>query len=146
MHKMAANRGGRGSILELGAGSLNHFPYEARAPVYDCVEPFRELYEASAFRRRIRNLYEDIKDIPAYAGYDRILSVAVLEHLEDLPSIVARCGLLLSDVGVFQAGIPTEGGFLWGALWRLTTGVSYRLRTGLDYSTVMRHEHVNTAA
>ena len=29
--------------------------------------------------------------------------------------------------------------------WRGVTGPAYRLRTGLDYGTLMRHEHVNTA-
>ncbi|PYX63279.1 MAG: hypothetical protein DMG74_17720 [Acidobacteria bacterium] len=28
----------------------------------------------------------------------------------------------------------------------MTTGVAYRLRTGLSYATVMQHEHVNKAA
>ena len=49
-------------------------------------------------------------------------------------------------MAVFQAGIPSEGGLLWGLGWRFSTGISYFLRTGLDYGVVMRHEHLNTAA
>ena len=85
MHGMVASRGGPGSILEIGAGSLNHVPYEKCVPIYDCVEPFRELYEASRYQEQIRNLYKDVKGIPEHARYDRILSLALLEHLEDLP-------------------------------------------------------------
>jgi len=29
--------------------------------------------------------------------------------------------------------------------WRCSTGLSYYLRTGLDYGKLMRHEHINTA-
>ena len=145
LHRMVARQAGNGTILELGAGSLNHVPYEAPDVLYDCVEPFLALYENSPHQSRIRNLYQDINDVSENARYDRILSIAVLEHLENLPSIVARSGLLLNDNGVFQGSIPTESGLLWGLSWRLTTGVAYRLRTGLDYATVMRHEHINNA-
>ena len=68
-----------------------------------------------------------------------------MEHVEHLPDVVARSGLLLDRNGVFQAGIPAEGGMLWGLAWRSTTGIAYRLRTGLPYAPVMHHEHVNTA-
>jgi hypothetical protein len=47
--------------------------------------------------------------------------------------------------GVFSAGIPSEGGFLWGFAWRASVGLSFRLRTGLDYGDLMRHEHANRA-
>ena len=83
--------------------------------------------------------------MPEGSRYDRVISVAVLEHLEKLPEQVARCGLALAEGGVFQAGIPSEGGFLWGATWRLTTGISFRMRTGLPYRLLMRHEHINGA-
>jgi hypothetical protein len=54
--------------------------------------------------------------------------------------------LRLADGGVFQAGIPAEGGLVWGLAWRMTTGVAYHLRTGLPYAAVMRHEHLSTAS
>ena len=46
---------------------------------------------------------------------------------------------------MFQAGIPSEGGLLWWLGWRLSTGLGFYLRTGLDYGVLMRHEHVNNA-
>jgi len=133
----------QGDILEIGSGSLNHIRYEPRFAQYDCIEPFEELYSESPYLDRVRSMYQDIDEIDRERTYARILSVAVLEHLDDLPNVVAKSALLLRSGGIFQAVIPTEGGFLWGASWRLTTGVAYRLRTGLDYKTLMRHEHVN---
>jgi hypothetical protein len=147
MHRqVAAGRfSGSDSILELGAGSLNHVPYELHWKRYDVVEPFAELYEDSPERHRVTAIYHDIREVPEESFYNRVLSVAVLEHLTDLPEVLARSALLLVPQGIFQAGIPSEGGFLWGVSWRCTTGLFFRLRTGLGYKHMMRYEHVNSA-
>lgn len=144
MHRQVARPGKPGSILEIGAGTLNHLPFET-AQTYDVVEPFNALYHDSPHRNRIRRFYRDVTEVPPENAYDRVISVAVLEHLEALPVIVACGGMLLAPGGLFQAGIPSEGAFLWGVGWRCTTGISYRLRTGLSFATLMRHEHVNDA-
>ena len=146
MHRRVAQGAAGGSVLEIGAGSLNHVPYQADAAVYDAVEPFRELWEDSPYRARVRRIYADLAEVPSTQRYDCILSVAVLEHLTELPFVLARAGLLLGPDGSFRAGFPSEGGMLWGLAWRLTTGVEYRIKRGLDYGAIMRHEHVNTAA
>ncbi len=135
-----------GDLLEIGAGNLNHVPYLPEACSYDVVEPFAELWRDSAHRSRVRHVYSDVREIPPGAHYDCIFSVAVLEHLTDLPFILARSGLLLRGGGTFRAGFPSEGGLLWGLAWRLTTGIEYRLRRGLNYGNIMRHEHLNTAS
>lgn len=132
-------------VLEIGAGTLNQLQYEAPQRRYDIVEPFAVLYEHRPALARIDNIYTDIAEIPPERRYGRITSVAVLEHLSDLPGIVARSALLLRDEGLFQAGIPSEGGLLWELAWRTTTGVAYWLRNRLDYAVLMRHEHLNTA-
>jgi hypothetical protein len=145
MHRAVAGASAGATVLELGAGNLNHVPYERNASSYAVVEPMRALWEDSPYRSSLNVIYADISEIEPGASYDRIISIAVLEHLTDLPLIVARSGLLLNPGGRFQAAIPTEGGFLWGAAWRATTGVAYRLHRGEDYGALMRHEHVNTA-
>ena len=146
MHRRVAARGeAGGTILELGAGTLNHVPYESGWARYDVVEPFAELWQGSPLVERIANRYRSVFEVPAGARYDRVFSIAVLEHLTDLPAVLARCAELLGPGGIFQAGIPTEGGLLWGLGWRCVTGPAYRLRTGLDYASLMRHEHVNRA-
>jgi hypothetical protein len=144
MHRRIANIKGE-PVLELGAGTLNHLQYENPNASYDVVEPFHELFEGKQETRRVRNFYDRVADIPAGTDYSRILSVAVLEHMTNLPVEVAQSALRLRNDGVFQAGIPSEGGALWWIGWRFSTGISYRLRTGLDYGVVMRHEHVNNA-
>ncbi|MEP6482345.1 MAG: methyltransferase domain-containing protein [Rhodoglobus sp.] len=145
MHKRVADAPA-GDLLEIGAGTLNQLQYEAPQSRYDVVEPFAALYADSPALPTITKVYADIGEIAVDQRYDRITSVAVLEHLNDLPGIVARSALLMKDGGVFQAGIPSEGGFMWTLAWRTTTGVAYWLRNGLDYGVLMHHEHLNTAA
>ncbi len=145
MHRRIARDGHDcpGAVLELGAGTLNHLAYEQTTSPYDIVEPFAALVSQSCNRERVRTCFTDIAHIPDTQQYRRILSIAVLEHLTDLPGTVARSALLLGDKGMFQAAIPSEGGLLWGIGWRLTTGIAYRMRNRADYGAVMRHEHLN---
>ena len=148
MHRQVArtvNAASPGPTLELGAGTLNQLPYEPENPAYDIVEPFADLYRDSPNLARVRNVFADIQEAPETARYARITSVAVLEHIEDLPATLARSALLLDEDGVFLAAIPSEGGLLWRLGWSLTTGLEFRLRRGLDYGVLMRHEHVNSA-
>ncbi|MDQ7989772.1 MAG: hypothetical protein REI09_09095 [Candidatus Dactylopiibacterium sp.] len=133
------------TTLELGAGTLNQLGYEPESGAYDIVEPFVELYRNSPFLHRVRNVYASVGEVPPDCLYDRITSVAVLEHVCELPEVVARSALALSKDGVFKAAIPSEGTLLWGLGWKLTTGLEFRYTYGLDYGTLMRHEHVNTA-
>lgn len=151
LHRQVAKdvSGGAGqelSTLELGAGTLNQLPHEPETGPYDIVEPFTSLFESSPLLSRVRNVYQDISDVPPDARYDRITSVAVLEHICDLPNVLARSGLLLTENGVFRAAIPNEGTLLWTLGWKLTTGLEFRIRHGLDYGQLMKHEHVNNAA
>ena len=147
MHRAVLNSGkryaGRSSrSLELGAGTLNHLRYETPDPL-DVVEPAHFLLQESPLRSNVNAFYDDIGEIDPGMRYDRIYSIAGLEHIADLPALVARSALLLADGGIFQAAIPSEGKFLWWLGWRATTGLSYFLRNRLDYGVVMRHEHVN---
>ncbi|MEM1010589.1 MAG: class I SAM-dependent methyltransferase [Planctomycetota bacterium] len=148
MHERVAAGGIAGPVLELGAGTLNHVPHESPHLGewgLDIVEPQEHLYADSPHRSAVRDVFADIADVPSDRRYSRIISVAVLEHVADLPAVLERCRDLLAPGGLMQHGIPSEGGFLWGLGWRLTTGLSYRLRTGFSYKTLMRHEHLSSA-
>ncbi|NQY03951.1 MAG: methyltransferase domain-containing protein [Halieaceae bacterium] len=146
MHNRVAGSQATGAVtLEIGAGTLNHLNYESVSGAYDIVEPFERLYRDVIDTSPVRNAFKSIHDVPQTAKYDRIISVAALEHITDLPQVVAKAGTLLSPGGTFSAGIPTEGGALWYLAWRFGTGIPFYLRHGLDYGPYMRHEHVNTA-
>jgi len=133
------------ATLELGAGTLNQLYYEPEVYPYDIVEPFADLYKSSPLLGKIRNIYDDISKVPISFCYQRITSIAALEHICNLPEVVARCGLLLAKDGTFRAAIPSEGTLLWTLGWKLTTGLEFKLKYDIDYGLLMMHEHVNTA-
>lgn len=147
MHRKVADASTRDSesLLEIGAGTLNHVRWEKRVANYDVVEPSRFLMDREIEAALQGSVYTSLEEIDLCPRYDRIVSIAVLEHLCDLPSQVASSALLMKDGGLFCAGIPSEGGLLWEWAWRYGTGPSFKRRTGLDYEPLMRHEHVNTA-
>jgi len=145
MHHSVASRAHTPHLLEIGAGTLNHVQYESQTELYDIAEPFSALYAGKPELSRVNMAYDDLFDVPLDNRYDRIVSVAALEHISNLPNVVARAGLLLKDGGQFSAGIPSEGGFLWGLSWRASVGLIARIKHGLDYGELMRHEHISTA-
>ena len=46
-HNKVSDQQNDGDILEIGAGTLNHVPYESGIANYDCIEPFQELFANS---------------------------------------------------------------------------------------------------
>lgn len=148
-HRVAADVCGRDghdlTTLEIGAGSLNHLQYEPASEAYDVIEPFEELWKNSPQVKQVRRIYRDLSEVPDDQRYDRITSVAVFEHLTELPRIAAEAALKLNAGGCLRTAIPSEGTWLWTLGWMATTGVEFLLRYGLDYGRLMRHEHVNTA-
>ena len=151
--RMDAQESGRGygknaqgdpEKLEIGAGNLNHLPYETVISNYDVVEPFKELLNSSPNIERIRTVYKDISDIEESRKYDRIISIACFEHLEDLPGVVEQASRLLSPKGQLRVAIPNEGTILWKLGTRLT-GYKFKKKYGLYYQVLMRHEHLNSA-
>lgn len=148
MHKKCAKYATPGqTVLELGAGTLNQLPWEPKGLEYDVVEPFHELFEGNEQAiSRVRDFYDDIMDIPADRKYERIQSIAVLEHVTDLPKMLARSAQLLEEDGVFVAAIPSEGELGWGLTWRCSAAIAFKLRTGQSYKTLLQHEHINDAA
>lgn len=131
------------TILEVGAGTLNHLVYERNIKLYDIVEPFKELYSNSKHLHRIRNVFNDIKDINENK-YNHIISIATFEHIVNLPEVVAKSTLLLEKDGQLLVSIPNEGTLLW-RMGTLFTGFEFKLTYGLDYNLLMEYEHVNTA-
>ena len=145
MHRRIARDARDGlATLEIGAGTLNHLRYEPQQAAYDIVEPAHYQFTNSPFLNRVRNVYDDIKEVPPDTRYDRIISIATFEHICNLPEVVAGIGLLLKPDGQLRAAIPAEGGPLWKLGWKLTTGFEFKRRYGLDYEVIMQAEHVNT--
>lgn len=133
------------TTLEIGAGTINHKNYERDCGPYDIIEPDKNLLSLATNKNRVRHIYDSIYDIEGSEKYDRIISIAVLEHLTDLPSVLHKASQLLKPGGTFRAGIPNEGSWLWKLGWSLTTARVFQQKYGLDYGVLMAYEHVSTA-
>ena len=136
------------TILEIGAGSLSHVGYETAYIKYDVVEPKEFLLESAnpIQRAKISNAFLSLKDVPSENRYSKIISIACLEHVDELESHLVLIKRLLADRGLFVVAIPAEGELLWWLGWRLTTGLSFWMKYKLDYGVIMKYEHVNSAA
>ncbi len=124
---------------------LNHVKYENCFSLYDVVEPQQYLLKNSKPQdlRAINTCYSSLESIPTNNKYDKIISIACLEHIHDLNRYVAKIKNHLAENGKLIAAIPAEGEFLWWISWRLSTGIAFWLKYKLDYGVIMRHEHVN---
>ena len=116
----------------IGGGNLNHLRYEPSSEEYAVVEPLTDLAANSPYRSLVSHAYEKLADI-SNQQFDRIISIAAFEHYCDLPDVIARCAQLLAPDGQLRVAIPSEGTLLWTLGYRLTTGIEFRLRHGLDY-------------
>lgn len=130
------------STLEIGAGTLNQLEFEGECKSYDIVEPFIELYKDSPMLNRVRNIYSDISGVSG--KYDRITTVATFEHIMDLPYVVAKSSSLLNKDGHLRVSVPNEGSIAW-KMGTMVTGYEFKKKYGLDYSVLMKYEHVNTS-
>jgi hypothetical protein len=148
LHRMVAkdiqNSNNDYKTLEIGAGTLNQLPFEPTILNYDVIEPFSYLYENSKYLDRVKNIYKDIRDINNFTKYLRITSVATFEHITNLPEVVARAVVLMEEKGSLRVSIPNEGTILW-KLGTRVSGFEFKRLYKLDYQTLMKHEHINTA-
>ncbi len=135
------------TILEIGAGNLNHLKFENNFEIYDIVEPKEFLINSAKynFKKLIRYKYSFINEVPEENLYEKILAIAVLEHIDDLDQFLIDVKKHLAFNGKLVVEIPAEGEFLWWLGWRLTTGIGFWLKYKLDYGVIIRHEHVNSA-
>ena len=128
--------------LEIGAGTLNHLPYEEiKNNKYDVIEPKRFLYKNNNNKILINNFYSNINSVPDNK-YDRVISCAVLEHLEDLPKYLYTRAKKLKKNGYQSHSIPCEGYPVWDIAWYLMSGISFKIRTGQNFSHAQKHEHL----
>mgnify|MGYP006107129771 FL=1 len=129
--------------LEIGAGTLNHIPYEKiERKKYDVIEPKKFLYKNNKNKVLVNKFYNNLNVVPNN-NYDRIISCAVLEHLEDLPKYLYLSTKKLKKNGFQSHSIPCEGYPVWDIAWYLMSGISFKLRTGQNFKDVQKHEHIN---
>ena len=70
--------------MEIGAGNLNHLKYEGKVNLlnYSIIEPQKFLLKNNKYLKKVK-IYKKLENMKKNS-LDRIISCAVLEHLEDL--------------------------------------------------------------
>jgi SAM-dependent methyltransferase len=136
------------TTLEIGAGMGAHSKFEDLArQQYYCLEYRRafcdellKLFPADRVRQG------DIEQRQPWADgfFDRIVAIHVLEHLRNLPLAVAEIRRLLKPDGCFDAVLPCEGGLAYAVARKVSAERLFRKRFGMDYTPIIRNEHVST--
>ena len=131
------------STLEIGAGNLNHLKYEGSNNLlhYSIIEPKKFLLKKNKYLK-ILKIYKDLDQIKK-KSFDRIISIAVLEHLTNLPKYLVLSSECLKNNGYQSHSVPCEGYPLWHLLWNIVSGLPFKIRTGLNFKEIQKHEHVN---
>jgi SAM-dependent methyltransferase len=134
--------------LEIGGGIGGHLPFEDLAKQDYHVLEFRPEFckrlEALLPAERVHcGNIEERQPFPD-ASFDRVVAIHVLEHLRDLPRAIAEIARLLRPGGIFDVVLPTEGGFAYEVARKISAENLFRRRFGIDYTPIIRNEHVNT--
>ena len=133
----------KSNTLEVGAGTLNHLKYEDLTNVnYDIIEPKKFLFKNSKDLKKINKIYKTISDCKNNY-YDRIISCAVLEHLEDLPNFLITSSFKMKKFSFQSHSIPCEGYPVWDFSWSILSGFLFKLKTGYSFKEIQKHEHLN---
>ena len=139
------------TTLEIGAGIGAHSKFEdlTRQQYYipSRVSPgvLRRAPQAILSSDRVR--HGDIERRQPWQDgfFDRIVAIHVLEHLRNLPSAVAEIRRLLKPDGFFDVVLPCEGGFAYSVARKISAERLFRKRFGMDYTPIIRNEHVSTS-
>ncbi len=134
--------------LEIGAGLGEHLRFEdLTRQKYFCMD-YREAYcrELGRLLPADRILCGDIEQRQPWpdASFNRIIAIHVLEHLRNLPAALREIQRLLAPDGCFDVVLPCEGGLAYSLARRISAERLFRRRFGLDYTPIIRNEHVST--
>ena len=64
--------------------------------------------------------------------------------MENLPKEIIYCKNLLKKRGILQVAVPCEGEIAFKLGWLITTAIAFKIKYNLDYSKMIKYEHVNT--
>jgi hypothetical protein len=131
------------ATLEIGAGNLNHLKYEGSTNLlnYSIIEPKKFLLKGNKYLKVVK-IYEDLNQVKKKSIH-RIISCAVLEHLTNLPDYLVFSSKCLKNNGYQSHSIPCEGYPLWHLMWNIVSAIPFKIRTGLNFKEIQKHEHVN---
>lgn len=147
-HKYIANRGKKikGKILDVGSGMGYHLKFEklSKKRTYICLDNDKTMLD----RINIPHVQKIVGTCSKISlkdkSVDLIIASHILEHLPRLRSDLKELRRVLKKDGKLIVVLPCDPGKLWRILTFITPSRWRLKRLGIDYDTIMKHEHVNT--
>lgn len=134
------------SILEIGAGKAEHFPFVTHSfSKYVLLDLFEEpeIHPAKD-DQRAQWVQADICNVQLTPNsFDRIISMCVLHHLEDPMEALENIAAALKPGGTFSLFLPSDPGLLTRLNRSLTVKRSSRKLGFYDYDLMAAFEHKN---
>jgi SAM-dependent methyltransferase len=136
--------------LEVGAGLGSHIQFEdLQRQSYHCLE-----YREALCRQLTRQLPQgrvvcgdiELRQPWPDGFFNRIIAIHVLEHLRNLPAALREVRRLLTPGGCFDVVLPCEGGLAYSVARKISAERLFRRHFRMDYTPIIRNEHVSTLA
>jgi len=134
--------------LEVGAGLGAHSKFEDLSRQdYHFLE-YREefcqtLREQFSPDRVVCGSIEDRQPWPS-CYFERIVVIHVLEHLRNLPAALEEMHRLLDPQGYLDVVMPCEGSLAYALARKISAERLFRKHFRMDYTPIIRNEHVST--
>lgn len=143
-HRWIAQRTIAGPVVEIGSGAGRHGARFARRADFFPTELSADLMRLESWRAyRGRGVRCDARRLPFLSASVRtLISIYNLEHISDLPAVLAEVHRVLVQSGTLLVALPCEGGLLWNVGRELTTRRGFQRRYGLNYDKIIAYEHV----
>ena len=134
-------------ILDLGCGDGAH--YEYYKTLDNVVGTDNDMNSLQVIRKNYPDAYliqSDSANLPFKDNnIGTIFSIYMLEHLYFLDDTLREINRLLEFPGKLFVGLPCEGGLAWNIGRKISTERIISKKYNIDYKTVIKIEHCNTA-
>ena len=124
-HRKLENKvkGNYPTVLEVGAGSAEHFPFVAHDFEKYILSDVRKIDMAYLTDQRQQIELSDIQKLPhREKSIDRVICTCVLHHVENVKNALQEIRRVTKSGGLVSINIATDPGWLYRKSWALTSG------------------------
>lgn len=137
----------KGWRLDLGCGIGRHMKFLEDDVQYVGLDGnIESLQVAKSERPGTPFLKARMERLPFWDDmFSTVYAIYSLEHVFYIKEALAEIKRVTKDQGTLLIGLPTEGGFMYDSLRRLSSSQELSRRFDMNYDKAIRIEHCNTA-